>query len=195
MNPLDKLRAWVSAHRGPVAAAGIGGVAAFALYQRHKNGSATVPANATSSPNVAGLTAAPVADPVDPNANLTAAIGNLGDLIGSRLPVPKPTVHHPPKPPPRLPGPGRGRYVIRQGDTLTKISERLFGVVNAHTLNRLRTANPRLGTFGDRASLNYWAGDRIVVPRVQAPPRQPKQPVKSHPPIKRQDPDKRKKKG
>lgn len=174
MNPLERLRAWFAEHQRQVLIAAGVGVGGFALYRVHQNGgfgSSSDASGSSVSPDVAGLTAAPTdtTSSVDPYGDISTELSSISSILKKRLPVPKATKPKTPTPPAPLPKPGTGQYTIRKGDTLAKISQAVYGEVTNQTVNRIKLRNPVLMSFAQTASLNFFAGHRIVIPKAPAP--------------------------
>lgn len=99
-------------------------------------------------------------------AEIEALAAQITPSGTSTTPVstPPPIITNPP------PGPG-SKYTIRGGDTLNKITMRLYGNSSAAAINSLRVQNPWLKTVSSPTSdLGYYSGNQIGVPLVSQPP-------------------------
>lgn len=176
-SPLDRASEWVRTHK-PAAAGGAGAVVVLGLALRRRHAAAGA---GDAGPNTAGSPAGTVGNVQGDPTDLRTEIENsVADQLAQQQAAFDAQLANKPKPPntrkpvPPAPRPGSFRYTVRAGDTLAKIAQRLFGEHDARTINALKHANPLFGSFGDSASLSYYAGNSIAVPKLPLNPRKPK---------------------
>jgi len=185
-SPLDRASEWVREHRG-AAAGGAGAVAVLglALHRRHAASTAAGGAGPNTAGSPTGTVGNVQGDPTDTRTEIENFVADqLAQQqaeINAQLAAAKPKPPNTRKPVTPAPRPGSFRYTVSAGDTLAKIAQRLFGEHDARTIAALKHANPILASFGDSASLNYYAGHSIAVPKLTLNPRKPKPKKKPRP--------------
>lgn len=176
-SPPSGASAWVQTHKPQAAgAAAVVAVAGFALYRRaHPTAADAATAAAAVSPDVAGLSS-PDTSATDIQNAVQGQINDALTAINGQLNKPAPPA--PPAAPPPAPKPGAVIYKIVKKDTISIISNKVYGRNDLYTRNLIRAANPVLAGFTANLSLSYFAGNTIKIPAYhgsldKAPANQP----------------------